>query len=83
MSKGKNKNNIEVKVKDFMKRDGEGFFYIPMCNNTTHLGIIKDEDVCIQRCCNHYDRYYLKSQYTLLREFDIRINTDGRLNKEK
>lgn len=68
MSKGKHKSNIEVKVKDFMKRDSEGYFYVPMCNYAVHLGVIKDEELCIQRCCNHYERYYpnLNSQYDLL-----------------
>jgi hypothetical protein len=39
--------------------------YLPWCNFRFHLGIIKDENICRIRECEHYHKLYINkdSQY--------------------
>lgn len=65
MGKRKQKDGLESKVLKagaFIRRDDEGHYYIPMCNFRHHIGVIEDENPCISRSCERYDRYYLKYQ---------------------
>lgn len=62
MAKGKHQRNIESRLESFIRQDEEGFFYIPICNYEQHVGTIKDENLCAERLCNHYERYYLKTK---------------------
>ncbi|HKL24259.1 MAG TPA: hypothetical protein VJ912_02915 [Candidatus Nanoarchaeia archaeon] len=36
--------------------------YIPYCDHEPHKGIIIDENVCINRRCNHYYRFYINKE---------------------
>lgn len=47
-----------MKVGDLVKQDLFGK-YIPICCFERHYGIIIREEVCLERQCKHYDKFYL------------------------
>lgn len=49
---------LKISPKLFLS-DSDGD-YIPICSFSYHVGIIKDENVCITRECRHYQRYNRK-----------------------
>lgn len=55
------KDGLESKVFKFkhsnIKEDESGK-YIPICHYHWHRGLIQDEEVCLKRNCDHYDRLY-------------------------
>lgn len=46
-------------TKEFIKKDKHGK-YLPFCSYGFHQGLIKQEEVCIERNCKHYQRLYIK-----------------------
>ena len=50
-------------------KDRKGQKYVPWCSFFQHQGIIKDEYVCKERHCQHYNRLY--------------INEDSKYNHQK
>jgi len=64
----KSKDGLVSKVLKFRPSyDQEGKRYLPYCDFGYHMGMIKKEEVCIARKCEHYHRFYIskKSQITL------------------
>lgn len=51
-----------LKAQGLIQRDEKGFYYLPMCHYEHHVGVVEDEEVCLTRCCENYERFYLKHQ---------------------
>ena len=47
--------------KGVLKHDDDDKLYVPMCNNSFHVGVIMREDVCVERKCKHYSRAYINN----------------------
>jgi hypothetical protein len=54
------KNKLEKVVKFAPIKYPEGKRFVPYCSMGWHMGIPRDQYVCEQRKCNHYQRLYLK-----------------------
>lgn len=58
----KSSDGLESKVmklkSNFIVRDEAGR-YLPFCDFGYHQGLIKREEVCIQRNCDHYCKLYI------------------------
>ena len=65
------KDGLESKVAKFknsdIHKDKDGKKYIPICQYHWHRGIVRDEEVCLTRKCDHYDRLYFSVQPNYLR----------------
>lgn len=65
------KDGLESKVlkfkRSFIKEDENGNKYVPICQYSWHKGIILDENVCLTRKCDHYERLYFKTRPNYLK----------------
>ncbi len=63
MGRRHKKDGLESKVakapRASIHTDEDHRAYLPLCNYSWHIGVIKDEEVCKTRNCRHYLRAYL------------------------
>ena len=58
------RDGIESRVRNasnLIKKD-EGGYYLPICDYFHHVGVIINEQTCVNRSCPHYDKHYLAHQ---------------------
>lgn len=84
--KNKKRNGIEsliLKANGLIKQDEEGYYYIPICNFPSHIGVIKNERTCLNRVCNEYSRYYLIHQHEPYKIYPEKFPEESDLSSEE
>lgn len=83
--KNKKRDGIEsllLKSNGLIKQDEEGYYYLPMCNFPSHIGVIKNEKTCLNRVCREYARYYLLHQHEQYKIYPEKFLEDTDIQKE-
>lgn len=77
--KNKKRDGIEsflLKTNGLIKQDEKGHYYIPICNFPHHIGVIRNEQTCLNRDCGEYARHYLLHQKENYRIYPDNIQRD-------